>query len=178
MTRLAIVCLALLTSTGCSRFDVGAVQDPAARFADLATFAWMPSDLALPGDQRLQDRGMERIVRDGVERGMASQGYAAGTANDADILVTYRLVQAGRDAAGAPRGFAFDGTGTWMRSSWSTDSYQQGALVVDLFDAKAKRLVWRGMASARLLPHKSYEWKIERARQAIDAIMDGAPPRR
>jgi len=178
MTRVAIACLTLLAATGCSRFDVGAVQDPTVRFADLATFAWMPRDLALPVDQRLQDRGMERIVREGVERSLAAKGYTPATADDADVLVTYRLVQDARQAAGAPRGFALDGTGTWMRSSWSTDSYQQGALVVDLFDAKARRLVWRGRASARLLPHKSYEWKTERARQAIDAIMEDAPPRR
>lgn len=176
MTRLALACVALVAIAGCSRFQVRTAQDPAVRFADYESYAWLPRSVALPVDQRLQDRQLERIVRAGVARGMATKGYGQAAVKEADLLVTYRLVSADRQVAGAPRGYSAV-AGTWMRDDWSSDSYERGSLVVDLYDRERRRLVWRGMASARLLPHLSHEARVERVTKAIDEIMVGAPAR-
>lgn len=45
------------------------------------------------------------------------------------------------------RGF---GGGGFGEATTTTDTYQVGTLVVDLFDAKAKNLIWRGSASDTL----------------------------
>lgn len=177
MTRPALACVALVLVAGCSRFQVRTVQDPAVRFSDYESWAWVPRNVAPPVDQRLQDRALERIVRAGVTRAMAVKGYAPGTVSAADLLVTYRLVSADRQVAGAPRGYVADGAGSWVRADWSSDSYERGSLVVDLYDRERRRLVWRGMATARLLPHLSHDARVERVTKAIDEIMAGAPAR-
>lgn len=177
MGRSTLACLILLAAAGCSRFEVNATQDPQVAFSDFASFAWMPLDVAPPFDRRLQDRSIERVVRAGIERGMAAKGYVAGADGEADLLVTYRLVSTERQVAGAPRGYALDGTGSWLYRGVSSQSYERGSLVVDLYDARARRLAWRGVASARLLPHKSYEYRVKRATQAVDQIMADVPAR-
>lgn len=45
------------------------------------------------------------------------------------------------------RGFGGDGFG---QSTTTTETYQTGTLIVDLFDAKTKNLVWRGSATDTL----------------------------
>lgn len=60
------------------------------------------------------------------------------------------------------------------RVTMSVDSYQAGTLVIDMFDAKTRRAIWRGNASG-VLPDDPAQRDAAIAR-AIDRLFAGFPP--
>jgi hypothetical protein len=176
--RAAAVVALVLAAGACSRFAVQADADPNADFARFTTFAWLPLEDAPPMDQRLQDRAIERRVQSGVEAGMRAKGYQQAASGVPDLWVTYRLITDSRSSRGVPAGFGGYQLGWWAGGRIQrTDSYERGTLIVDVIDAKDKKLVWRGSASARLLPHISFEKRAKRATQAVEQIMADFPAR-
>jgi hypothetical protein len=68
--------------------------------------------------------------------------------------------------------------GWWTNARMrGTDDHERGALIVDVIEANDMGLVWRGSASARLLPHGSFEKRSKRASQAVEQIMRDFPAR-
>jgi hypothetical protein len=176
--RAAAVVALVLAAGGCSRFSVQADADPNVDFARFATFAWMPPDEAPPMDQRLQDRAIERRVQSGVEAGLRARGYQPATGGTPDLWVTYRLISESRSSRGIPAGYGGYQLGWWAGGRIQrTENYERGTLIVDVIDAKDDELVWRGSASARLLPHISFEKRAKRATEAVEKIMADFPAR-
>lgn len=69
------------------------------------------------------------------------------------------------------RGFGADGFG---ESTTTTETYQTGTLIVDLFDAKNKNLVWRGSATDTL-SDKS-DKNIKKLKNAVRKLFEHFPP--
>lgn len=69
------------------------------------------------------------------------------------------------------RGFGADGFG---ESTTTTETYQTGTLIVDLFDAKSKNLVWRGSATDTL-SDKS-DKNIKKLKSAVNKLFEHFPP--
>jgi len=168
----------LLASGACARFTVRADADPKVDFDAFSTFAWLPPEQAPRGDQWLQDRAIERRVQSGVEAGLRAKGYRPAEGGAPDLLMTYRLTSESRSTSGVPTAYRGYDLGWWSGARMlKTDTYERGTLIVDAIDADAKRLVWRGSASARLLPHLSFKERAKRATQAVERIMEDFPAR-
>jgi hypothetical protein len=119
----------------------------------------------------------EQRVKDAVDKDLQAKGWHK-VDSGADIAV---------DAVGATQnqqeyqtfynGFG-PGWGWWgWREPRTTQvvNYQTGTLVVDMYDANTKRLVWRGTASDTLSekPEKN-EKKLDKA---VDKMFDKFPPK-
>jgi len=72
------------------------------------------------------------------------------------------------------RGFRGGGFGGFGEATTTTETYKVGTLVVDLFDAKSKTLIWRGSASDTL-SDKS-EKNIKSLDKGVQKIFDHFPP--
>jgi hypothetical protein len=70
---------------------------------------------------------------------------AVGTTRDQQTLNTFY------DGFGG--GWRWRGFGGFGESTTTVDTYKVGTLVVDIFDANSKKLVWRGAASGTLSNH-------------------------
>ena len=71
-------------------------------------------------------------------------------------------------------GFRWRGLGDFGESTTTSDTYTVGTLVVDLFDAKTKNLVWRGVSSG-MLSDKSHK-NIENLNRGVQKLFQHFPP--
>ena len=72
-------------------------------------------------------------------------------------------------AAGVGGGF-----GSFGESTTTFDTYRVGRLVVDLFDAKTKNLVWRGVSNG-MLSNKS-DKNIKSLNRGVQKLFQNFPP--
>ena len=165
--------LLAVVAAACSQFREHVEYDPAADFVRLHTYAWLPLSEVDPADQRVLDPYIDRRIREAVARTLGAKGYAPAGGGAPDFLLNYRVTSAGRSAA--PMGY-YPGS-WWVQRHAHEDTYDEGMLLLDVVDGATRTMIWRGSASARLLPHISLERRVKRVDAAVAHILAGFPPR-
>jgi len=138
MKRHMIIALALsaLTAGVVYAQHVTTDSDPAAPFASYKTYAWTPgtaSAISLT----------EQRIHEGVNAQLQAKGMTQVDSNP-DVFVathvtTHAVPQIIADGFG-PWGFGGGGMAT-------VQTYTEGSLIVDLYDAATRKMVWRGVAT-------------------------------
>jgi hypothetical protein len=176
--RRVVIALVAIAASGCTQFTIRTDRNPAADFSRYRTFAWMPIAASPPDDQDTGSRPLDNRVYSGVEAELQRRGYTPAPSEGADLLLTFRVLRTdGYDDADIPY------AAQWHRGAYleavhaSHDSYVRGTLIVDAVDRTENLLVWRGSASARLLPHISFEKRKERVETAVTKILATFPAR-
>jgi hypothetical protein len=89
-----------------------------------------------------------------VDQQLAAKGWALADQN-ADVAVmaiettqTQRTLETFYDGFGG--GWGWRGFGDFGDATTTEHDYKEGTLVVDMYDAKSKRLIWRGSAEDTL----------------------------
>jgi hypothetical protein len=110
-------------------------------------------------DKALQSKGWQQVP-DGGDVSVV----AVGTTNEKRTLRTF-----------------YDGFDGWMWGGFGDattyeDTYQVGTLIVDMFDTRTKKLIWRGSASDVLStkPDKN----IKELEKSVDKMFEHFPPGR
>ncbi len=133
--------------------------DEAADFSAYKTYRWVDID---EGEQI--DEITDRQIRVALDTELATKGLTKTESEDANLYIGYQV------ALSSERGFTSYssdwgyGPG-WGRRGWGggggfgggmttgqTSTIPVGTIDLDIYDAKAKRLVWRGIASKTLNP--------------------------
>ncbi|MET0214453.1 MAG: DUF4136 domain-containing protein [Vicinamibacterales bacterium] len=117
-------------------------HDPSVNFSSYRTYYWAKTD-PVPGNEILN----ERIMWD-VDAGMARRGWTKAPADQADLAVVANMTTQAQQKLET----FYTGWGGWGWAGWgavgtAAHTYLKGTMIVDLFDAKTKRLVWRGVAT-------------------------------
>jgi len=112
--------------------------DPSAPFSTYKTYAWTT------GTPALESLGEQRI-RSAVDAQMAAKGFRVATDSTPDVYIaTHVLTQK------EPQLIA-NGFGPWAFGGGfgtiDVNTLVQGTLVVDMYDANTKKMVWRGVAT-------------------------------
>jgi len=110
-------------------------SDPSAPFSSYRTYAWTvgtPSPNPL-GDQR---------IHDAVDRQLAAKGLTKRSDNPDLVVATHVLTHEEKQLIA--NGFGYGWYGGGFGTTVTEQTYVQGTLVVDLYDAKTKKMVWRG----------------------------------
>ena len=134
----ALAVAATMSATAAYAQKVNVDSDPTAPFASYKTFAWTagtPSPNPL-GEQR---------IHDGVNAQLALKGMMETSAAP-DVYVATHLT-AREEQEIVSDGFGY---GPWWGGGFTTtrvNTYVKGTLIVDLYDAKTKKMVWRGTAT-------------------------------
>lgn len=168
----------LVLTVGCSSMKVNTDFDRQADFSSYKTYAWRDSATSLKDKDPL---GHERIVK-AVDGELQTHGFQIAS-QDPDIVVTYhsssdQQTTLNTDYMGGGWGFGPGwrwGGGLGMTSSTTTvQHYDVGTVVLDMWDAKLKRLVWRGTASDTVSddPRKN----AQKITQAARKLFEGYPP--
>ena len=170
MNTLRYCCLSLLAiltvATFASAQDVKTDYDHHANFSQYHTYYW---EKVQTTDPLWQSR-----IQDAVDQALQAKGW--------------RRVEGGADIAVTAVGSAhnqreyetfYNGMGGWRwrgfgETTTTVNTYPVGTLVLDLYDAHDKQLVWRGVAQQSLSdkPDKN-EKKLEKA---VDKMLDHFPP--
>ena len=114
-------------------------SDPGAAFATYKTYAWTGGT---PAPNPLN----EQRLRTSVDAHLAVRGLAMNTTAPDVIVATHVTTKERQELIAS--GFGY---GPWWGGGLGTasiETYTEGTLIVDLYDAHTKKMVWRGVATA------------------------------
>jgi hypothetical protein len=170
----------VLLLAGCSTVETKADWDTAVDFGQYKTFSIIPAKEVQ--NPMVRQRVESAIVATLGENGLTKAG------EDADLLVgAYGSVssQTQIDSYGYG-GYGYGYGGAWAHGYWgggmgmTTTTVREvpvGTLVIDLVDAKAKKLVWRGTASSVISGSSSPEQMQQKINGAVDKMFYKYPPK-
>jgi Domain of unknown function (DUF4136) len=136
------IAVAVLTLAPTAAFaqKVSTDFDPVASFAKYKTYAWAE------GTKSPNPLGEDRIHQ-AVETRMAAAGFTKAAGNPDVFIATHAVGQEEKEIITTGYGYGggyyrYGGMGGMTTSSVNT--YIKGTLVLDMYDASTKKLVWRG----------------------------------
>jgi len=153
--HIGLLLLTGLMAASAAAQEVHVDYDRSGRFSWYKTFAWAPSeDFSFEGTNDL----MHSRIKNAIEHYL-SQGRLREVTEDPDLYVTYHAgtveevrVDARIYGYSFPGSWSWDpywfgpgGTGTAV-STTNVSTYTAGTLVIDIWDAREEKLVWRGTA--------------------------------
>jgi hypothetical protein len=122
--------------------------DHQANFSQYKTYSWQEIKAA--------NSLWDARIKDAVGAQLAARGWIQ-VENGGDVAVvaikttkTQRTLQTFYDGMGGGWGWRRFGGGGFGESTTTEQDYKEGTLVVDLYDAKSKQLIWRGSAEDTL----------------------------
>ena len=130
----------LLAAPAAFAQDVNTDFDPRANFASYRTYAWTP------GTPSPNPLGEQRIHA-AVDQQLAAKGFSLVPESPSVYIATHVVTkeQQQLNVSGFGGGPFFGGG---IDATARVETYTQGTLAVDMYDAKSKKLVWRGVGSS------------------------------
>lgn len=138
---LILLASATLTITSCSPFQVRSDYSETANFSSYKTYKLRIDDL------KLNDIDKDRVLNE-VSKQLKTRGLSVSENPDliVNIKAQHKKITSIQDAY--PYGmWGWGGSWEWgfgVHRTWS-NNYNQGALVLDLIDARTQKLVWQGI---------------------------------
>ena len=147
VTRTAVCTVFFLAMVGAAFAQhVKTDFDHQANFSQYKTYSWQEIK---PANSLWDAR-----IKNAVDAQLAAKGWTQ-LDNGGDVAIvaikttqTQRTLQTFYDGMGG--GWRWRGMGGFGQSTTTEQDYKQGTLVVDLYDAKTKQLIWRGSAQDTL----------------------------
>lgn len=178
----AVVAAALLLAA-CATLRVGSDYDRSADFTHYHRFAWMPPHTN-PYD--FPNPLVVQRAHDAIQAALSAKGYQQVSAPaQADFVVDFTIGSHERtDVRSYPAPYA--GPWLWGRSYWwgapywgsevDVHQYREGALSVDIFDARTHRPVWHGWAHKELT-RADIRHSAGAIRKVVDSVLVNFPPK-
>ena len=180
-----VAALAALLMQGCATgAQVRVDFDPKTDFQALRSYAWAPMT-AEERQQKSRNSLTHERIQSAVDAHLAARGYKKVAEAQADFLVTHSVtvesrtqVNETRMSVGYGRYGAHGGVGVGYGIPVDTTVYQYkvGTLVIDVIDAKQKRLVWRGSGERTLGEDQAPEKRTEIINTTVNEVLSRFPP--
>lgn len=161
---------ALAISALATAQDVKTDYDRHANFSLYHTYSW--------AKVKTTDPLWQSRVQDAVDQTLQSKGWVrVDIGANADVALT--AVGSTRDQR-EYQTFYMGMVGTWRwagfgESTTVPENYRAGSLVLDLYDAHNKQLIWRGISSDTLSDNPEKDEK--KLDKAVDKMLDHFPPK-
>ena len=175
--RIGTILLVLLLAVGAGRTWAQtevATFDKNTDFSKYKTYKWVN----IPSSQRLDDLTADQLTGTlNVE--LAKKDLKKANSDKADLFIGYQIVPAkGKHlnhlnlgaSYGAPAG------GTSGSAAATTTVVHSGQLILDMYDANTKQLVWRGMVSDAIEANAKPDKKQKHMDKAVEKLLKGYPP--
>ena len=142
--------IGLILAAGCAGQQVTTDYSPATSFSQFTTFALVSSPDTTAAQQLLDQR-----VRNAVQAQLTTKGLTPADRQNADLYVGYGMVdKTHRQLYTYNDGWGWGGGWGWRYYRWGVawpmtvqrrvETYTDGTVVVNLVDAKTKKVVWEG----------------------------------
>jgi hypothetical protein len=187
MRSLFVLPLVLLLCAGTAGAqDVRYNFDKDANFDSFKTYKWV----TLKDAARLNDL-VEKQIKNAVDAELAKKGLTKSDADTADLYIGYQAgVTTEKQYTSFDTGWGYGpgwgagwyghgGGGMTMGSTTGTTStIYVGQLALDMYQASAKSLVWRGMASKTLDEKAKPEKQQKNLAKAVAKMLKNYPPKK
>ena len=178
--RYAMALALAVVTIGCSSMKVNHDYDREANFSSFQTYSWYESDNTVADTDPLAH---ERFIN-AVNGQMRANGFSEVSSNP-DVFVTYNAEESTNMSLnttymgggwGYGPGWGWGGMGGMGMTSSTTQvrEYQVGTVVLDMWDAKQKRLVWRGTVSDTVSDNPSKN--ASKINKAAEKLFKDYPP--
>lgn len=172
LTGLGVV----LLSVGCSSISTNTDHDPDFDFSGLNSFYWIDG-LAL------DDSFLGNSIRGSVAETLVGKGFEESL-SDGVLGLSYQVTT--EPSAGSTSSSSSE----WGRSGWgrgwdgvgmstgggATNVWQEGTLILEVFDTRTKNLVWRGSATTELSGLRTREDREQAIDAAVKKLLGDFPP--
>jgi hypothetical protein len=166
---------AALLVGACSGISTTTDYDPQVDFSGFSTYDWVDSQ----GDV---DNITSSRIRQSVDAAMAAKGFSQSSSNP-DLAISYQVSSAERRSlntvnSGWGGGYGYGGGwGMGMGTSTTTENvWQEGSLILGLFDTGSKNLVWTGTATTDIDGSRSPQDRQDLIDSAVNKMMGDFPP--
>jgi len=175
MRKLAIAAALALASTAASAQDVKTDFDHAANFAAIKTFQ---AKIATSWNNQIS----EKRVLDEITQALTEKGWKSVDANPDALVLLHGATEKQKSlntfySGGGYGGYGYrgwGGMGGMGTATTTTSEYLVGTLVVDIYDAKTKALMYRGTATDELSDKP--EKNAKKLQKASDKLFKDFPP--
>jgi hypothetical protein len=159
------VAVASLVASGAYAQTVNTDADPSAPFSSYRSYAWTPGT-ASPVTLT------EQRIHSSVDAQMAAKGFKLATDETPDVYIATHVLTHEEPQVIA-NGFGPWGFGGGF-GALDVRTFVQGTLILDMYDAKTKKMVWRGVATGTASDKASKNTaKIDKA---LDKMFRHYPP--
>ncbi len=155
----------------CSSISTNYDYDTSYDFSMLKSYRWADIPSKADADPLITQR-----VCAAVEAQLKAKGYAVAEGAPDFLVATY--VGRRTRIRVTDWGYGYGPRAAWYGGGVDLYQYEEGSLVVDVVDARTKRLEWRGTATAVLDPGASAEGRTERINEAVEKMLKDFPPPR
>jgi hypothetical protein len=144
-------------------------------FSKFKTWSWGQADV--PANPKAEKR-----IHDDVEAQLAAKGWKKTDEGPGDAVVSVHGVVKDTDNydvlySGWAPGWNWTGVGVGSGVGTTVQTkVRQGTLIIDVFDAASRSLVWRGTAEGTLGPPSEIDANLKKIDQAIDKLLKRFPP--
>lgn len=173
---LILMVIVIALSVSCSSITTQYDYERGEDFSRFKTFSFLPVPPELGQNQLVVKR-----IGDAIVKNLATKGLKE-TDNNPDLnIAVYTKVKDKVSVTSYGYGYApYYTWGYWgpVRGGVDVRQYEEGTLIIDMVDAQAKEMVWRGMAS-KALPSAPTPEKIDKIIDNVVAkIFEKYPPGR
>lgn len=165
-----VAAIGALTLTACATTNISSFVERGVDVRQYRTYAWGQADAQSTGDPRLDNnRFFQERIQSAVEKQLEARGFEK-TEGSPELLIHYHASveqQVNPDGVDQPYTTCED---------CEPYVYDAGTIVVDLVDARTRRLVWRGWAEGSIDGVVDNQaWMEKRIDEAVIRIMERLP---
>jgi len=164
----------LLTGAGAALAqDVNVNYVPGTDFSKYKTYRWVE----IQGAER-PDQILDTQIKQAIDKALAAKGLAKAAGDTADLAIGYQvaLTQQQQWNTYSMGGYGARRYGGGMGTATST-TISIGTVALDMYDAAAKELVWKGQASKTVSSEKDPEKRQKNIDKAMAKLLKDFPPK-
>jgi hypothetical protein len=150
--------------------DVSFNYLPGTDFSKYKTYKWVAVEGAEQPDQILDAQ-----IKQAIDAVLAGKGFTKATGDAADLFIAYQVAVNQERQWNAYGGGGYRWGGGMGTATSSTINV--GTLALDMYDAAAKQLVWKGQATKTLNPSKDPEKNQQNLNKAMAKLLKDFPPK-
>jgi Domain of unknown function (DUF4136) len=150
--------------------DVTSNYVPGTDFAKYKTYKWV----AIEGAEKPDDI-VDAQIKQAIDGNLAKKGFTKATGDTADLFIGYQVAVQQERQWNAYGGGGLRWGGGMGTATSSTIAI--GTLALDMYEAAAKKLVWKGLASKTIDQGADAEKRQKNIQKGIDKLLKDFPPK-
>ena len=162
----------------CSGISTTSDYDPAVDFTKYSTYTWLDTegdDIDSITDSRIRSSIDGVLSVNGFQKG-SNPDLAVGYQGTSAERRSYNTVNSGWGGGYGWGGYGWGGYGGMGMSRTYENVWEEGTLIVGLFDVESKNLVWTGTATATIDPGRTPEERQKLIDDAVAKMFRDFPP--
>jgi hypothetical protein len=166
--------------SACSGISTSNDYDPSVDFTKFSTYTWLDTegdDIDAITDSRIKSSIDGVLIAKGFQKGGEGADLAVGYQVTTAERRSYNTVNTGWGGGYGMGGYGWGGYGMSMGTSTTYENvWEEGSLLIGMFDGSSKNLVWTGTATAAIDQNRSPQERQQLIDDAVDKMMRDFPP--